>query len=291
MKKILSLYTILGLTLLNAQVGFQTLNPEKSAMLDIKTDGEKKTVTIPRINLNNRKDKSAIHQKKPAHGLMIYNKNAALEHGKGIYWWDNNKQIWIPIINQKNIEKYKDLAQYYVKNSEEIIDLTHSEFVGEIPYNGDNKLDETWAHVKGLDMKFNITEEKNVSRISFTGTIGWSRHVTTGPTQDISAGFGVFVDKKLVSGKADVIFLRNYCGYYTYYITAIVENLEKGPHTLQFAVQKRTKSSEDEDNGFMIGGGDVLFSSPGGYPTQCKLINSYEAQPSATLYIIQEPKK
>ncbi|MGQ1944669.1 hypothetical protein [Ornithobacterium rhinotracheale] len=56
-----------------AQVGFQTLNPEKSAMLDIKADGEKKTVTIPRINLNNRKDKSAIHQKKPAHGLMIYN--------------------------------------------------------------------------------------------------------------------------------------------------------------------------------------------------------------------------
>ncbi|MGQ1928249.1 hypothetical protein [Ornithobacterium rhinotracheale] len=289
MKTLLNTLFLFSIITIKAQVGFQTLTPEKSAMLDIKANGNKKTVTIPRIPLNSREDKTSINGNSPAHGLMIYNTNEQLKDGKGIYWWDNNKQKWMPIINQKNIERYKNLAQYYVKNTEKSLDITELDFMGENPYEKGEKLDKRWIHIKDLDMDFKINKQKNVSSISFTGSIGWSRYVINA-YQDISLGFGVFVDGELVSGKADVILLRNYCGFYTYYITAIVKDLKPGDHKLQFAIQKRSRSVDSERNGLVIGGGELDFTYQGDYtPRKCKLINPFEAQQSATLYIIQEP--
>ncbi|MRJ08007.1 hypothetical protein EDL99_03770 [Ornithobacterium rhinotracheale] len=273
---------------LKAQVGFQTLNPEPSSMLDVKVNGDKKTFTIPRIFLASHTDSSCIYDSFPAHGLMVYNLNPALKEGKGLYWWDANQKKWLAIINQQSVGYYKNLVQYYVSQSLVPIDMSNAPYYGEELYKKGDKASNGWSMIPDLAIDFKIDKPSNNSKVSFTGSIGWSRINPMEGIQDISVGFGIFVDDKLVDARADVILLRDYCGYYTYYVTAVIDKLPMGNHTLKFGIKKRTRSSYQENNGFVVGGdASVVYD---GYNTEkCNEINNFEAHPSATLYIIQQP--
>ena len=290
--KIIKLIFILIVGVLNAQVGINTTTPEESSILDVKIDGNRKTVTVPRISLKSITDKTGIDQQDPAHGLMVYNLNSNLKEGKGLYWWDENDERWLAVINQVSRAYYADLVQYKVSQSFKPIDMTEQPYLGEELYKKEEPITNGWTEIPDLKIDFNISKPENNSRVTFTGTIGLSRFSPTQILQDISIGYGIFIDDKLVDARADVVLLKDYCGYQTFYVTAIIDKLPIGNHNIKFAIKKRARSNKGERNGFTIGG-NPNYSYYNGYGyirnDKCSKINSFEAHPAATLYIVQKP--
>lgn len=74
-----------------AQIGMNSNNPDKSAILDMR-DAQNKGLLIPQITLTSTTDKSQINGGEPAQSLLVYNTNASITgsgaDGTGFYYWD-----------------------------------------------------------------------------------------------------------------------------------------------------------------------------------------------------------
>lgn len=88
--KIMTLFCFLNLSSW-AQVGIGTTTPDASASLDVTATD--KGVSIPNVNLASETDAAKIPNPKP--GLMVYNINAALPCGIGLYF--NNGTAAAPV--------------------------------------------------------------------------------------------------------------------------------------------------------------------------------------------------
>ncbi|WP_172280371.1 hypothetical protein [Chryseobacterium sp. LAM-KRS1] len=75
-----------------SQVGINTTNPDKSAVLDITS--QNKGVLFPRIFLQSLTDTSTIPD--PAEGLVVWNTNTGLSRGKGLYYFVDGSWVKIP---------------------------------------------------------------------------------------------------------------------------------------------------------------------------------------------------
>jgi hypothetical protein len=82
MKQILLLLTLVIINNLHAQIGVGTTTPNASAILDISSSS--KGLLFPRVALQSSIDKTTIAA--PATGLFVYNTNAALNGGTGLFY-------------------------------------------------------------------------------------------------------------------------------------------------------------------------------------------------------------
>lgn len=133
-----------------AQVGIETNNPHKSAVLDI--DVTNKGILFPRISLSSTSDTSKIINNQPANTMAVYNTNVGITGigtgGKGYYYWDTN--IW------KKIAEITDITNSPTWNITGNGSTTTSNFLG------------TTDNVD-LVLKTNNTEQM---RVSATGKVG-----------------------------------------------------------------------------------------------------------------------
>ena len=279
----------------SAQVGINTNIPEPSSILDIKTNGTHKSVTIPKVNLLSYTDKTTINGGNPAHGLLVYNTNNTLNEGKGMYWWDNNAGKWIAIVNQQSRSYYANLSRYYITSSTNTVEMRNKTFYDEEQYNIGDNLDTTWTLIPDLTMNITVDKPVNSARIAFTAGVGTSRDYNSSyplkPLQDLSIGYAIFIDDKLVAARAQDMIIRNYCGLHYFYINGVADNLSVGNHTVKFAVKKRSNINNDagyhETNGYNIGGPAYYYN--GSTTINCTNINTFEGRPNATLYLTQKP--
>ncbi|WP_293788212.1 hypothetical protein [uncultured Pedobacter sp.] len=105
MKKIFYLTTITFLASLaaNAQQGFGTSNPDKSAVVDMKANN--KGVLLPRVTLTGTNDVTTISS--PADALTVFNTattyNGANDVIPGYYYWDAGANKWIQITTAQDL--------------------------------------------------------------------------------------------------------------------------------------------------------------------------------------------
>lgn len=95
MKKIL-FFPILFFAFGYAQVGINTQNPDKSAVLDITS--QNKGVLFPRISLQSLTDIVTVPN--PTEGLVVWNTNASLAQGKGLFYFIDG--AWSKISKQNS---------------------------------------------------------------------------------------------------------------------------------------------------------------------------------------------
>nr|WP_317632383.1 hypothetical protein [uncultured Flavobacterium sp.] len=101
-KRLMSLTLFFGaLTAANAQVGIGTLDPNKSAQLDMVASD--KGMLIPRVNLTNRFDASTIVNGN-VNSLLVFNLSNNLEIKPGFYYWDVNQ--WKRLLNDIDLNEY-----------------------------------------------------------------------------------------------------------------------------------------------------------------------------------------
>lgn len=70
---IVSLFSIINLSTIQAQVGVGTTNPHSSAILDV--NASNKGFLLPRLSITGKADNATVSS--PANGLIVYNQNAA----------------------------------------------------------------------------------------------------------------------------------------------------------------------------------------------------------------------
>jgi hypothetical protein len=96
---------VLSVASMNAQViiGDNTKEPHAGAILDLSPLGTKKLgLLLPNVELNNSADDFALlasatsEQKTAARGMIVYNINASVLSGAGIYVWTGSE--WKPVV-------------------------------------------------------------------------------------------------------------------------------------------------------------------------------------------------
>ncbi|SQB27226.1 hypothetical protein [Chryseobacterium jejuense] len=121
MKKILFLpvfFSVLGYS----QVGINTTTPVPSAVLDITS--QNKGVLFPRVSLQSITDITTILN--PAEGLFVWNTNANLVQGKGLYYFLDG--TWIKIPKQFNpTGKVYDFVEFKQTSSNLVMTSTLQE--------------------------------------------------------------------------------------------------------------------------------------------------------------------
>ena len=92
-----------------SQVGINTINPDKDAILDIKSTN--KGFTIPTFSMASRTDTNFLAAA-PKESLIIYNTNNAsnLIGGKALYFWSGSK--WDFVFNDLNSNLFENLVKY-----------------------------------------------------------------------------------------------------------------------------------------------------------------------------------
>jgi hypothetical protein len=100
MNKITLLIVFFFGTLLHAQVGINTTNPNASSMLDISSVD--KGILVPRVSLSNVNLTTLDGTNTAATGLLIWNTNAAVIGGNGVGFYFYNGSQWMPITASGN---------------------------------------------------------------------------------------------------------------------------------------------------------------------------------------------
>ena len=274
---------------INAQVtGINTTNPHPSAMLDVRSNSVigNQGVGLPQVYLSSITDKAVINGGAPADGLMVYNTNASLIGGKGIYFWSGAKQEWSFLVNQSNIDAFKNLTRYYTTTTQTSLQLPTTPS-GSIPYVKDELITNGWTEIPALRMDITVDKPSNFANMRFSGTI-----VAYNPNRpverSVAFGYGIFIDDKLVFGIADTTTFLNQCNYYNFYNTSVLENIAVGQHTVKFAIKVRRVGKNDPTNESSFPAGTVLTLS--GTNTTCDNLNALESQTQATFYLNQNHK-
>lgn len=96
--KLLPLIIVLIGGTANAQVGIGTLNPNKSAQLEVLSND--RGILIPRVNLDGISDTRTITNGN-VESLLVYNSNTTSTINPGYYYWFANK--WNRLINQNDL--------------------------------------------------------------------------------------------------------------------------------------------------------------------------------------------
>ena len=116
-KNVLSVALFLASSMAMAQVGIGTLQPDKSALLDIEAaPNNLKGVLIPRVPLVSTTDNSNINNGKTASSLLVFNTTTNESVTPGYYYWFGNQ--WVRIVSATD-----PLLNNFAINEELAVDL------------------------------------------------------------------------------------------------------------------------------------------------------------------------
>lgn len=90
-----------------AQVGIGTASPDPSALLDL--EAEDRGLLLPRVQLISRAAQGLSHRFVPTNGLMVFNQNASLDHGVGVYYYDGS--LWQRLTREGQHPRWSYLGQ------------------------------------------------------------------------------------------------------------------------------------------------------------------------------------
>lgn len=294
MKKILFIGGLFCSLLFTSQsVGINTNSPVSSAMLDIKVNGDHKTVILPKIALTSQTDQASINGGAPEESLIVYNTNAAISGGKGIYYWDAGDGEWKFLVSQANINVFRNLTRYYTASTQ----AGQNVFTGgtsTLPSNpGPYSLGSGttgWTMLKNsggtnLTVAIKVDQPVNFVEINLTGT--WINTDDTALNHSVEFAYGIFVDGELRYAKVDTRTMTNFCGYSNFYIDSVIPNLSVANHNVTFGVIVRRIRTDSDSNSYPNNANFNIKLGGGSTVTGCNNINAFESETRATVYLNQ----
>lgn len=287
MKKIYLLSaTLFYFAAFSQNVGINTNTPHASAQLEIQPNPTigKQGVTLPKVPLISDTDTSSINGGAPANGLIVYNTNANLTGGKGLYYWSATKNKWCFLVNQQNVAQYTNLVRYYTSKTQNPVTLSTTPSGTQL-YTKGELISNGWTPIPDLAMTIQVDKSVNYGNINFSGTwIATTGSTTTSLSNSVEFGYGVFLDDKLIYATADTTSFQWPCNYYNFSTTSVVENLPVGTHTIKFAVKLRRIANSSSGSASFPPGTTL---SVGGANTACDNLSALEAETKATFHLIQ----
>ncbi len=295
MKKILLTGGLLCFLLFPAQsVGINTANPVSSAMLDIKTNGDHKTVILPQVNLTSRNDVVSINGGNPEESLIIYNTNPAITGGKGIYYWDAEDAEWKFLVSQANINVFRNLTRYYTASSQTGMNVFtggSSTLPGTVSPYTLNSGTTGWTMLKNsantgnLTVPVKVDQPVNFVEVNLTGT--WIVRDDSSLNHSIEFVYGIFVNGLLKYAKVDTKTFSNICGYSNFYIDSVIPNLPVGDHNVTYGVIVRRIRTDNDSNSYPNNANFTIGLGGGSAASGCNNINAFESETRATVYLNQ----
>jgi hypothetical protein len=238
------LFFVLG-SLVYAQsgsVGIGTNTPNESAILDMVSSN--KGLMIPKVSLNatNASDYSFMATQ-PTISLLVFNTNAALPAGTGLYYWDGTK--WVFYFNSANINLLLGITKYYSKIYPNTLFsfAYNSELSSVSSFVNGTALATPWIKIPETnDTPFNIVIDrvKNNTVITLTGMVQLRNTAAGEENRNVNYGLGIFVDNQLISSKAVSLSTDTRCGYQEFTINGFVDDLSVGTHTITFGAMNRS---------------------------------------------------
>lgn len=234
MKKNYSIILIASFSLMSAQIGINTNNPDPSSTLGVVSAN--KGVLFPQVSLTNRN--SAAPVTSPKESLIVYNTNSSIVGGKGFYFWNGTK--WDFVFSDVNASLLQFLTKYYSGITTTTQTLNHpANFYGNANHNINETISAngTWTVFSELTQNIVIDRANNDAVFTFTGALQANNTTNTG---SMYTSVGFFVDDVLVDVKPIDMKLSQPCAYKVFKIYGYKQNLTVGNHTVKFAVRNRT---------------------------------------------------
>lgn len=295
MKKIILLLTLVSSLSesLAQSVGINTSTPNAAALLDIKPNGNHKSLTIPKIALTSKTDKSVINNSNPADGLVIYNSNPNVQGGKGIYFWNNDNQQWEFMVSQGNMDLFRNLTRYYTVETQNSLSVSTTASGANL-YTIDSN-NTGWTMVKddsgtnNLTLSITVDQATNFLEINFTGT--WMANTNSNSTsisRSYDVAYGIFVDGLLKYVRANTIEAKNPCNISNFYVNSVIPNITPGTYDVTFGVILRRVRNSGTSTTFPNNTSLSIGGTPNGSATTgCKSINAFESSTKATVFVNQ----
>lgn len=260
--------------------------PAASAMMDVKANGNRKTVTLPQVFLASKTDQAVLNGGAATESLIIYNTNDAIPGGKGMYFWDSVKGEWQFVVSQGNIEIFKDLTTYATVKSNVATTVLSSSIGSQTGATGytlnSNNTGWTMLPISAIAV---AKQNVNFLEINFTGT--WIKDGGGALNYSYDFAYGIFVDGQLKFVKTDSRLLPLTCSPSNFYVNAAIANISVGTnHTVTFGVQLR-RIRDTNTSSPTIPNDLTLKIGGGGSGISCNNLNAFESQTRATIYVNQ----
>ncbi len=225
---------MLSFSLMNAQIGINTNNPDSSATLDLYAAD--KGMSIPNIALQNRTDVATIPN--PKESLIIYNTNPNVIGGKAFYFWNGTR--WDFVFSDLNASLLQNVAKYYAAvNNTPFTFTSPSQFYGNANHNIGDLISQngTWTTIPELTTNIVVDREVNEAIFTIAGMIEANNTISGG---NILTSLGIFIDDQLVDVKPFDLKMADNCSFRTFKLYGYTRNITTGNHTVKFAVRNRT---------------------------------------------------
>lgn len=258
-----------------SQVGINTLAPNPSASLDIRSGN--KGVSFPKASLLSRNDVVTVPN--PKESLIVYNTNNAVSGKEGYYFWDGTKwDYFFTDINQSNL---LNQVKYYSTTSNTAYNFTRNapnQFLGYTAHASGEALDASqWTVITALTKTIVIDRPQNEALMNINGMYQ-ANNAAANNTGGITSTIGFFIDDLLIDVKPMYLDFQSPCSYRQFMIYGMAKNLSVGNHTVKFAIRNIAAPN--------ITGLTVTYGGPN-TSSSCNSLTSFESAISSTIFINQ----
>ncbi|EKB05018.1 hypothetical protein HMPREF9713_00106 [Myroides odoratimimus CCUG 12700] len=192
----LSLLLLLGTQTVQAQQGFGTDKPNKSAAVDIQSS--KRGLLIPRVELVETTKQEPIT--KPETSLMVYNQATANDVTPGYYYWDGAK--WARFAKQSEITEIELKGDVTGKTGETKVVAIQGTSISNVAPTANQVL--TYDVTEGKWKAVSLTENNLTSSKGITGT-----GITVGGTDNGAGSVLKEVTLSITHGEANQVMVTN----------------------------------------------------------------------------------